>query len=127
MLVFPKGSDIVPEILLPAPERPMMPKISPFSMEKLMFLAASTVPPLVLKRLQRFSTCIIGSIYIISPCPLINILNLNYSASSAAASVVSASASAVSSLASSAASSVSSAESSNGTTAPSIFLVDESL
>ncbi len=29
----------------------MMPKISPFSMEKLMFLAASTVPPLVLKTL----------------------------------------------------------------------------
>lgn len=30
-------------VLLPAPERPIMPKISPFSMEKLMFLAASTV------------------------------------------------------------------------------------
>ena len=39
-----------------------MPKISPFSMEKLMFLAASTVPFFVEKLLQRFSTCIIGSI-----------------------------------------------------------------
>lgn len=107
-----------------------MPKISPFSMEKLMFLAASTVP-FLWKSFYRGFLPVSSVPFKLFPRSLeISVLQLIHQYSqpyySAASSVVSVSVSVVTSAVSSLSASAS-AESSKGITAPSYFSLIKSL